>query len=323
MQLMLAFTNSSHHSKGTAVLTSKPWQIQPLTSSQCGYPVVTRLLQASLQVRKFQRQRLLVWKGDDKEETMGERMGKWLQHKETPFPVYGISNRWSQYGYYLQKQGTNLKGESSKGRWQEGGTRVCCRRTSEMMNLPQLTLPWRHLVYQPLDPGKEMGGRDFLHMFLIRPMHPVSTYSPASMHPEKVKQLVKSNNQEGLNSNKHESPWDEKKKKMSLLETGCLHAKNSLIFPKLSLETKMLNHCTILSLEYSREEWMSSGGLLIYCHMQLLSRWGNTWKQGENATPRWGGGELPKTCKGRLKVKKWNYTHRPLVLLQTTCFYKL
>lgn len=96
---------------------------------------------------------------------------------------------------------------------------------------------------------------------------------------------MKSNNQEGLNSNKHESPWDEKKKK-SLLETGCLHAKNTLIFPKLSLETKMLNHCTILSLEYSREEWMSSGELLIYCHMQLLSRLGNTWKQGENATPR-------------------------------------
>lgn len=141
------------------------------------------------QVRKFQRQRLLVWKGDDKEETMGERMGKWLQHKETPFPVYEISNRWSQYGYYLQKQGTNLKGESSKGRWQEGGTMVCCRRTSEMMNLPQLTLPWRHLIYQPLAPGKEMGGRDFLHMFLIRPMHPVSTYSPASMHPAKSNSL--------------------------------------------------------------------------------------------------------------------------------------
>lgn len=53
MRLMLAFTNSSHHSKGTAVLTSKPWQIQPLTSSQCGYPVVTRLLQASLRSESF------------------------------------------------------------------------------------------------------------------------------------------------------------------------------------------------------------------------------------------------------------------------------
>lgn len=44
------------------------------------------------------------------------------------------------------------------------------------------------------------------------------------------------------------------------------------IFPKLSLETKMLNHGRILSLEYSRGDWMSSRGLLIYCHMQLLSR---------------------------------------------------
>jgi len=47
------------------------------------------------------------------------------------------------------------------------------------------------------------------------------------------------------------------------------------------------------------------------------------WKQGEDAGPRWAGGELPKICKGRLKVKEWNYTHRPLLLLQKTCFYKL
>lgn len=71
-----------------------------------------------------------------------------------------------------------------------------------------------------------MGGEDFLHVFLISLMDPVSTH----------------------------------------------YAKNSLIFLKLSLETKMLNHCRIPSLEYSREAWMSSGGLLIYCYMRLPSR---------------------------------------------------
>lgn len=56
---------------------------------------------------------------------------------------------------------------------------------------------------------------------------------------------------------------------------------------------------------------------------QLLSRWGNAWKQKDDASLRWGEGELPKACRGRLKSKERNYTHRSLLLLQTTCFYKL
>lgn len=46
---------------------------------------------------------MLVWKGDDEEEKMGEFMGKWLQCKKIPFPTHRIFNRWSQYGNYSQK----------------------------------------------------------------------------------------------------------------------------------------------------------------------------------------------------------------------------
>lgn len=45
----------------------------------------------------------MVWKGEDVEETMRKYKEKWLQDKEIPFPVYGLSNRWSQFGYYQQK----------------------------------------------------------------------------------------------------------------------------------------------------------------------------------------------------------------------------
>lgn len=61
----------------------------------------------------------MVWKGEDVEETMRKYKEKWLQDKEIPFPVYGLSNRWSQFGYYQQKQGKKLESEGSKGRQQE------------------------------------------------------------------------------------------------------------------------------------------------------------------------------------------------------------
>lgn len=129
-----------HHRNGFAVLTSKPWQIQssinfPVWLSRCNSPS-----SGFSQVRRLQRQKVLVWKGDDEGEKMGECMGKKLQHKKIPFPIQRIFNRWSQDGNCPQKEGMNLKGESSKGRFQEGVTRACCKRTSEIMNLSQHTI---------------------------------------------------------------------------------------------------------------------------------------------------------------------------------------
>lgn len=153
--------------------------------SQCGSPVVTLLILASPRSEGFRGSKC--WCG---REMMMRR--KWVNVWEScysirfPSPYTGFSKGGASMATTHKNREPTWKvkapREGSKREWQE-------------------FVAGEHLT-QPLAPGEEMGGGDFLHMFLVSLMDPASTH----------------------------------------------YEKNSLIFSKLSLETKMLNHCRIPSL---------------------------------------------------------------------------
>lgn len=134
MWIMLTFTNSSTTATALMSWLQNLGSYNLLSISQCGYPVVTLLLLASLRSEGFRGRKY--WCGREM------RRRKWVNVWESGYSTRRFPSLYTGF----PTGGASMATTHKNGEWtwkvkapREDSKRGCCRRTSEITNLSQHT----------------------------------------------------------------------------------------------------------------------------------------------------------------------------------------